>query len=211
MWKPEEDEFFIGYVPPMPPRLARFVSRVVTGIGCLVVIVAVTLASGTSGSRAARSSSATRRVRRHDRRAPYPGLRLDGADSNVEPWLLLVAPASTAQTPSFADSMDASHAHRHAHPRGPLTMIEVEPASLPSKESAAGSVTNCALGSLTRGPSNSQGRSWTRMFPRRDGPGSGKTHKECASLCLRGGIPPALYVRDRAGRSSLLLLDGANW
>ena len=39
-------------------------------------------------------------------------------------------------------------------------------------------------------------------------PGSGKTHKECASLCLRGGIPPALYVQDRAGHSSLLLLTG---
>ena len=41
-------------------------------------------------------------------------------------------------------------------------------------------------------------------------PGSGKTHKECASLCLRGGIPPALYVQDRAGHSSLLLLTGAS-
>ena len=39
-------------------------------------------------------------------------------------------------------------------------------------------------------------------------PGSGKTHTECASLCLRGGIPPALYVQDRAGHSSLLLLVG---
>ena len=39
-------------------------------------------------------------------------------------------------------------------------------------------------------------------------PGSGKTHKECASLCLRGGIPPALFVQDRAGHSSLLLLVG---
>jgi hypothetical protein len=40
-------------------------------------------------------------------------------------------------------------------------------------------------------------------------PGSGKTHKDCASLCLRGGIPPAFYVHDRAGHSSLLLLTGA--
>ena len=39
-------------------------------------------------------------------------------------------------------------------------------------------------------------------------PGSGKTHKDCASLCLRGGIPPALYVQDQAGQSSVLLLTG---
>ena len=38
-------------------------------------------------------------------------------------------------------------------------------------------------------------------------PGAGRTHKECASLCVRGGIPPALFVRDRHGRSALLLLE----
>jgi hypothetical protein len=37
-------------------------------------------------------------------------------------------------------------------------------------------------------------------------PGEGKTHKDCASLCLRGGIPPAFVVRDREGRTALLLL-----
>src|SRR5207247_11269860 len=45
MWKPEEEEFFIGYAPPMPARLGRFVRRVVIVIGCLVVLVAVALAS----------------------------------------------------------------------------------------------------------------------------------------------------------------------
>jgi len=39
-------------------------------------------------------------------------------------------------------------------------------------------------------------------------PGSGKTHKDCASLCLRGGIPPALFAHDRAGQSALMLLAG---
>ena len=41
-------------------------------------------------------------------------------------------------------------------------------------------------------------------------PGSGKTHKDCASLCLRGGIPPALYVQDRRGDSFVLLLTGTS-
>ena len=41
-------------------------------------------------------------------------------------------------------------------------------------------------------------------------PGSGKTHKDCASLCLRGGIPPALFVQDRAGDSALMLLTGSS-
>jgi hypothetical protein len=39
-------------------------------------------------------------------------------------------------------------------------------------------------------------------------PGAGNTHRDCASLCLRGGIPPALFVREADGSSSLVLLAG---
>jgi hypothetical protein len=39
-------------------------------------------------------------------------------------------------------------------------------------------------------------------------PGAGTTHRDCASLCLRGGIPPALFVHEADGTSSLLLLVG---
>ncbi len=37
-------------------------------------------------------------------------------------------------------------------------------------------------------------------------PSTGKVHKACASLCIRGGIPPALFVRDRQGAHRALLL-----
>ncbi len=39
-------------------------------------------------------------------------------------------------------------------------------------------------------------------------PGEGKTHKECAILCISGGIPPMLVTRDGAGiRAYYLLVD----
>lgn len=37
-------------------------------------------------------------------------------------------------------------------------------------------------------------------------PGGGKTHKACAQLCVGGGIPPMLAVRDTAGRETFLLV-----
>jgi hypothetical protein len=37
-------------------------------------------------------------------------------------------------------------------------------------------------------------------------PGRGKTHKACASLCIRGGIPPSFWARNRAGREVVLLM-----
>ena len=37
-------------------------------------------------------------------------------------------------------------------------------------------------------------------------PSEGKVHKACAALCIRSGLPPAFFARDRSGRSSLLIM-----
>ncbi len=37
-------------------------------------------------------------------------------------------------------------------------------------------------------------------------PGEGKTHKECAALCIAGGIPPMFVTVDTAGKRSYFLL-----
>ena len=37
-------------------------------------------------------------------------------------------------------------------------------------------------------------------------PGHTKPHRECATLCIRGGIPPLFVVKDAAGRSVHLWL-----
>ncbi len=41
-------------------------------------------------------------------------------------------------------------------------------------------------------------------------PGGGKTHKACAALCIRGGIPPMLLSIDPEGRPQYYLLTGPN-
>lgn len=40
-------------------------------------------------------------------------------------------------------------------------------------------------------------------------PGEGKTHKECATLCIAGGIPPMFVTIDDAGRRSYYLLTNS--
>lgn len=37
-------------------------------------------------------------------------------------------------------------------------------------------------------------------------PSEGKVHKACASLCIRSGIPPAFFARDKANRSTLMIM-----
>lgn len=40
-------------------------------------------------------------------------------------------------------------------------------------------------------------------------PGDGKTHKTCATLCIKGGIPPMFLVRDAQGKTAAYLLTDA--
>ncbi len=41
-------------------------------------------------------------------------------------------------------------------------------------------------------------------------PGRGKTHKACASLCIRGGIPPSFWARTDSGREVVMLMTDAD-
>jgi hypothetical protein len=215
MWNPSDDnEFFIGYAPPMPPRLARFVKTVVLSLGGSILVWAAVLAAGhvtleggtfEFGHAKALSGIVVER--------PYPALQPDVADAMNVPWTLLVAPGKHGADALVRglDGQRVTLTGTRIH-RGSLSMIEVEPGSLvvgpsadrrperaaPSSHPAADEITvtgeivdsKCFLGVMV--------------------PGSGKTHKECASLCLRGAIPPALHVQDRSGHLSVLLLAGRN-
>jgi hypothetical protein len=41
-------------------------------------------------------------------------------------------------------------------------------------------------------------------------PGEGTPHRDCAGVCIRGGIPPLLAVRSTAGNTALVTLVDAN-
>jgi hypothetical protein len=211
----DRDEFFIGYAPPMPAGLARFVCRIVTGLASAVLAWAVTVATGHVPL-----DGGTFEFGRPQRFAgtlverPYPALRLDEADKKQTSWLLLAAPGKHG-----ADELVRGFDRRHATltgtrvRRGAHTMIEVEPASLVVGPGSEPRVTAADMQaeSFDDRPVKVRGEIVdSKCFLGVMVPGSGKTHKDCASLCLRGGIPPAFYVRDQSGQSSVLLLTGTS-
>ena len=129
-----DDEFFIGYAPPMPPLLAAFVRRRVIAIAVLLAAWAVVAATGhvrleggtfafghpeiVSGTIVAR---------------PFPVLKPDHDEARARPWPLLVAPGKHG-----ADSLVTGLDGRHVTfmgtriERGEHAMIEIDPASLES-------------------------------------------------------------------------------
>ncbi|MEO7271504.1 MAG: hypothetical protein ABIX28_15525, partial [Vicinamibacterales bacterium] len=125
------DEFFIGYEPPMPPGVARFVRRIVSTVAGSVLVWGATLApghvplaGGTFEFGHPRSFSGTIVD------APAPFLRPDG-EGGGSPWRLLVAPGKHG-----AAALVRGLVGRHVTLTGTRiaraneTMIEVEPASI---------------------------------------------------------------------------------
>lgn len=208
------DEFFIGYAGAMPPRLARFVARTVSGLACAATVWAVAVAAGH-----VRLEGGTFEFGHPQRFAgtiverPYPALRPDSGDPHT-PWPLLVAPGKHG-----ADALIGGWDGRQVTltgtriRRGVHSMIEVAPASLEAGEPSAPMPASSATLAAPIGDHPVEVRGEivdSKCFLGVMVPGSGKTHKDCASLCLRGGIPPALHVEDRSGQSTLLLLTGAS-
>jgi len=206
----QRNEFFIGYEPPMPPRLARFITRVAVAggisavaIGGVTAIGHVPLAGGTFAFGQPRALSGILRER------PYPAFRVDGAGTNT-PWALLVAPGKHG-----ADALVRGHdGHRvnlegTAIERDGHTMFELTPGSLETvvgystQTDSDSKVEAVKIGDVTLQGEIVDSKCFLGVMV----PGAGNTHKDCASLCLRGGIPPAFFVQDRSGRSALLLLE----
>ena len=195
------DEFFVGYAPPMPPRLARYVSRVVMGLACGVLVWAVAvgeghvpLEGGTFEFGHPQHFAGTLVER------PYPAVQPDGAEHSATPWLLLVAPGKHGAD-ALVHGLDGRHVTLSGTRvrRGPHTMIEIDPGSLVADSGSASMVTAATIHARSFGdrPVKVRGEIVdSKCFLGVMVPGSGKTHKDCASLCLRGGIPPALYVQD---------------
>ncbi len=209
------DEFFIGYAPPMPPQLARFVARTVFGLACGALTWAATLAAGhvplDGGTfEFGHPQRFIGTVVEH----PYPALRPDGASEIDRRWLLLVAPGKHGAD-SIVRGLDGRHVTLMGTRirRGAQTMIETEPDSIVPVEESKASTMAAAVptdGTSDDRPVEVRGEIVdSKCFLGVMVPGSGKTHKDCAALCLRGGVPPALHVQDRSGRSSVVLLTGS--
>lgn len=198
------DEFFIGYnPPPMPTGIARVVTRAVIVLGAGGVLMAAGLAIGhvTLGGGVFEFGH-PRAIAGVIVERPYPALRMP----NGAPDVLLVA-AGKHGADALVRGLDGRRVTLTGTriQRGDRTMLEIEPASISVQATAVDAVP-VAL-SETSGPVTLRGEIVDgKCFLGVMVPGDGTTHKACASLCLRGGLPPALLVRDRAGRSEVLLL-----
>ena len=136
---------------------------------------------------------------------PYPIVEVAGA-AGERPRVVLLVSEGKAGAPPGAAALDGKPVTVHGYEilRDELTVLQLsrdpvaaEAAALPLAPRAVGPRTltgeivdaKCYLGAMN--------------------PGEGKVHKDCASLCLLGGIPPLFVTRDTAGKTHYRLLADA--
>ena len=208
----EQDEFFVGYLPT-PPGIKRFAGRVSTGL--IMLLVAAALLIATSQRDPGTGVWTDNQVITLDGMAlawPYAMLRTIDDRGRVRTLLIV------EEGKHGADRLlpHANHFVRLSGTllqRGERMMLElvtgdhaIQPLPAPPNE----------LLQIKQIPAQNLGIATLpgrivdpKCFLGAMKPGEGKPHKACASLCIRGGIPPIYLAADSKGEPALYLLTDA--
>jgi hypothetical protein len=210
-----DEEFFVGYLP-MPPTRVVFLRFVIPALLMLAVFVAAALArlhgdpgDGTWDSGVVRSFEGVVIAR------PYPMLHASGVAESAPTETLLLVEVGKFGGGQRAAAFDGRRVVVSGWPleRGGRRMIELEPgaaairavngpASTAASADGAARPVETRLGHVTLRGEIVDSKCYLGAMK----PGDGKTHKECATLCIAGGIPPMFVTRDAGGRTTYYLL-----
>src|SRR5882724_13212904 len=187
------NDFYVGYLPKAPTALARFVRKVIVGLGLLAVTVALVLVVGQMPfANSAFEHGKPRSFEGVVVTRPFPML-LVARPGEVGPQdkysrYLLVAPGKHG-----ADDLVAGFDGKQVRLQGQLiyrdggTMVEIVPNSI-AMVGTAPAVQEIArdLGPVTVTGEIVDSKCYLGVM----NPGQGKVHRDCAARCLSGGIPP---------------------
>lgn len=186
MSSPAQDDFFIGYAGT-PLRLRRFLRYVVGGILLLSIASAAFMASHQRDPGDGQWKPERREFTGTLIMTPYPMLHLEDGGGTL---LLVGVGKVAAELPADVDVASKVRARGTILQRGTLRILELDSALEILSAGAA----------LVSRTVDSQPRRYRgeiidpKCFAGAMKPGTGKTHKACAALCLRGGIPPAMVT-----------------
>ncbi len=200
-------DFYVGYLPKAPQTLARFVRRIVVGLGLLAVSVALVLVLGQMPF--ANSAFEFGKLRTFEgaiETRPYPALLVSrpGETEQEEKYsrYLLVAPGKHG-----AEDLVAGLAGKRVSLQGQLiyreggTMVEIAPGSIKLLDTGPASQAAMRdLGAVTVTGEIVDSKCYLGVM----NPGQGKVHRDCAARCLSGGIPP-IFVTANEGEQFLLI------
>jgi hypothetical protein len=205
------NDFDVGYLQQAPTALARFVRKVIVGLGLLAVTLALVLAVGQMPF--ADSAFEHGKVRSFEGvvvMRPFPMLLVarpgEVGQQDKYSRYLLVAPGKHG-----ADDLLAGFEGKQVRLQGQLiyreggTMINMTPGSIPVVDTApAGQESTRDLGAVSVTGEIVDSKCYLGNM----NPGQGKVHRDCAARCVSGGIPPIFVTTDGNEQFLLVGLDG---
>ncbi|MEO0549394.1 MAG: hypothetical protein AAFZ91_05690 [Pseudomonadota bacterium] len=206
-----KNDFFIGWADTPKPDRRFFIGAGLALLGGTGAIAAAVASAQNRPGTGSWNMGDVREWRGFATADPYPMLRL-GSANNAPDFALL-----GCQGKCGVGARIGSHAGKPVIvkgsliERGPYKMIAVVDGMDWIREDTTSDAPTAALPELeTLGQVTLQGeildsKCWFGAMS----PNQGKVHKACASLCIRGGIPPAFYVQDRQDQKALMIMtDG---
>jgi len=198
MTENDRDEFYVGYLPTAPARVAhRTIGAVIVFVG-LAVVVAIVLVVG---QREATGGTFEFQVYRDFTgilvERPYPTLLVERPNADRgEPYsrYLLVGAGKHGATVDVA-GFDGKRVTLQGSLifRDEKTMIELVPESVRSASTAPATLPSGdreELGTVTLAGEIVDSKCYLGVMS----PGSAKPHRACAVRCISGGAPPLLIV-----------------
>jgi hypothetical protein len=206
---------YVGYLPA-PPSYARFLKRIVPVVLlAMVVIAALVIRAHNNPGDGSWDTEAVRQFEGVIDLAPYAMIRVAGADSSrpVETILLVSEGKFGARDraePFRGQAVQVRGTILSRRGRRMLELVDGETAIVPLTSAAPDRRLQRPapelLGSVTlRGEIIDPKCYFGAMKP-----GEGKAHKECATLCISGGIPPMFRTRGHDGVEQFYLVAGAD-
>lgn len=203
-----EDPFYVGYLP-VPKPLTLFLWWAVPIVILALMILAIAAArSQRDPGPAVWNNAQAREFRGVLIARPYPMLLTQSAGGNTTELHLLVEMGKHAGRDGL-DAMDAKPvvASGWTLDRDGRHMIELEPDSKALIPDTSAESSQAIPIAVPKGRVTLRGEIVdSKCYLGAMKPGEGKTHKACATLCIRGGIPPVFVTRDESGSRVYYLL-----
>lgn len=193
-------DFYVGYQPKAPARLARMLAIVVAALGAGGLVVAAVLVTAQAPFASSRFEYLQYKPYRGTLYEwPYPTLLTPAGHfllvGSGKHGLLEAAKGLEGRSVSFDASLIEHGSNR---------MLELVDGTLKAGDPSGGSRTVSSVGHLTLSGEIVDTKCYLGVM----NPGKGKVHRDCAARCISGGIPPGFLVRDAEGGTRVLLLVG---
>lgn len=210
----KHDDFYIGWEEKAEPSFGRRARLSAILLLLAAPAVAFLLAASQSPfDDATFEFGNVRDIEGVVRLLPHPVLEVATPSGDIDHWLLVAfgkrgADDQVAEFEGEKVRLRGTLIYRGDHPEEvptpPLTtMVEVVAGSVERIDAGGHDSAPMSLGRHTLRGEIVDSKCWLGVMK----PGFGKAHRACASLCIRGGIPPLLAVHDgeKVERQMLLL------